>query len=116
VKGQTGGEGMVPLWITTMRNVAMETISEEDVKAIVVNQVKAAKKGDKNAIKFVFDQVLGGTYAKGATFIQNNFSGSEPNARTKALPGSKEKVGRMRRRLAAGQSAFSDVDAKANLD
>jgi len=40
----------------------------------VKKQVERAKAGDAGAIKFVFDQVLGGPL-KGAQFVQNNFHG-----------------------------------------
>lgn len=66
-------EQAMPAWIVAMRRAAREHITEQDIQEIVANQVKAAKKGDRNAIRFVFDQVLGGAAFKGATFVQNNY-------------------------------------------
>lgn len=49
-----------PAWITQMRAAAMAKIGQKDIEEIVQNQVDAAKKGDRNAIRFVFEQILGG--------------------------------------------------------
>lgn len=65
----------IPSWITTMRQAAQKVIKPEDVEQIVANQVKLAKEGDKNAIRFIFEQVLGGQQVKAATFVQNNYHG-----------------------------------------
>jgi hypothetical protein len=62
-----------------MRQAAQEVLKEEDVKTIVANQVEKAKAGDQAAIKFVFDQLLGGPL-KGATFVQNVYHDGEPPA------------------------------------
>lgn len=62
----------IPKWMQVMRMAAQEVITPEDVKEIVKNQVKRAKEGDRNAIAFVFGQVLGGDQMKGMTLIQHN--------------------------------------------
>jgi hypothetical protein len=91
----------LPPWMQTMRQAAMDSIKEEDVKQIVANQVKAAKEGDGKAIRFVFDYLLGGNAMKGATFIQNNFHGEQPQTPTDERPGSNGKLSKMQKRLAA---------------
>ena len=106
----TACESMVPSWITNLRSAAMNVLTQNDVEAIVKAQIAQAKKGDKNAIKFVFDQLLGGASIRGATFIQNNYPGEDPAKPTKAVPGTEDKIRRMRKRLAAGQSAFNPAD------
>jgi hypothetical protein len=58
-----------------MRAAAQAGITEDDVKEIVANQVARAKTGDQAALKFVFEQVLGGNELKGATFVQHNYHG-----------------------------------------
>jgi hypothetical protein len=64
--------GGMPAWMQQMREAARACIGESDITEIVRGQVERAKKGDAGAIKFVFDQVLGGAAFKGATIIQNN--------------------------------------------
>lgn len=69
----------VPAWVATMRAAAQKMVTPADIEQIVANQVEAAKRGDRNAIRFVFEQVLGGAQPKAATFIQNNYHGpAEP--------------------------------------
>ena len=83
------------------------------MEAIIANQVKAAKEGNKDAIKFVFEQLLGGSHMRGATFIQNNWGkNADPRAPAMALPGSPDKIETMRRRVAAGLSPTAEGDAK----
>lgn len=112
-------EVALPSWITSLRAAAMKTVQQEDVEEIIRNQVKRAKDGDKNAIQFVFQQLLGGAYIKGATFVQNNY-GLNPiqpeDLGTRALPGSPEKVEVMRERLASGRPATNPNDAGARVD
>ena len=108
-------EMVIPPWIQTLRLAAFKCLKAEDVKQIVQNQIAAAKKGDKNAIKFVFEQIMGGAYVKGATFIQNNYSDAA-GVTTKALPGSPEKVEMMRRRVEAGADLHADGVAGPTLD
>ena len=68
----TSAPSGVPEWMQKMRDAARAVITQADVEAIVAKQVERAKGGDAGAIKFVFDQVLGGAAFKGATIIQNN--------------------------------------------
>lgn len=93
----------------------MEGVTTEDVKAIVARQVELAKQGDANAMKFVFEQVLGGRQLRGATFIQNNNYGraADPGRETKARPGTTSKIDAMSRRAEAGLplSRAGDADA-----
>lgn len=79
-------EQMVPLWIQKMRAVAAKHLSDGLVEEIILNQINAAKRGDKNAIRFVFDQLMGGQALKGATFIQNNYCGESGDLPGKPLP------------------------------
>jgi len=111
-------EEVVPAWIQGLRQAAAGLLKQSDIEEIVKGQIKRAKAGDKNAIKFVFDQLLGGSYMRGATFIQNNYAGGngQKPGGTKALPGSSEKVEEMRRRVTAGGSAFDKRDARPTID
>ncbi len=102
---------LLPAWIVGMRKAAQEVITEKDIKEIVKSQVKRAKEGDKGAIKFVFEQVLGGSHMKGATFIQNNYR-DDPNKATKVLPGSPGKIEVMKQRVSSGHSACVQADAQ----
>lgn len=103
----------VPSWVLAMRQAAQKLISQADIEEIVRNQVAAAKAGNKDAIRFVFQQVLGGEGLRGATFVQNVYQGDTyPNRPTKALPGTKDKIAEMRRRVASGQSAINPNDAR----
>jgi hypothetical protein len=95
--GGPGNLQAVPQWVATMRQAAQEVISAEDVKAIVQNQVEKAKSGDQAAIKFVFDQILGGPL-KGATFVQNVYHNGFP---------------RPDRRRGARPAGATDADAAA---
>lgn len=106
-------EQMVPPWIQRMRDVARKHLTEDVVEQIVTNQIQAAKNGDRNAIRFVFDQLMGGAAFKGATFVQNNYGAefSDDSAKpTTAPPGSQDKLDVMRRRVANGQSLCQKID------
>lgn len=46
---------------TSLRSVAVNSISEDDIKEIVASQLEKAKAGDQRAINFVFSTVLGGS-------------------------------------------------------
>ena len=46
-------------WQAKMRAVVANSISEEDIKAIVAKQVEKAKQGNESAAKFVLTHVLG---------------------------------------------------------
>lgn len=101
--GNRGDLPGLPPWMAMMRQAAIGQIKEEDVAAIMKNQIEAAKNGNKDAIKFVFDYCLGGNLTKGATFIQNNNYGSNGAAEaTGARPGTDAKIDAMRRRAEAG--------------
>ena len=107
-------EKALPEWLMMMRRAATDSINEADIREIVRRQVERAKDGDKNAIKFVFDQVLGGAAMKGATFVQNIYRGDDaagrPDRPTKARPGSDAKVEKMRRRVEADLPPCRDDD------
>jgi len=104
-------EQVVPGWVATMRTAAMKVVTEKDVTEIVQAQVKAAKNGNKDAIRFVFEQILGGGHLKGATFIQNNYNGADlPGKPTGARPGSAEKLAKLRQRAQAGAPVFLPGD------
>lgn len=105
------GEALPP-WLLAMRQAAMDAIKPDDIKEIVANQVKKAKDGDPAALKFVFDQVLGGAQLKGATFIQNVYQGEggDPNAPSDAVPGTKKKLDLIAKRVASGNGAFNKRD------
>jgi hypothetical protein len=99
--------------MVAMREAAQECVSANDIKAIVQAQIEKAKKGDKDAMKFVFEQVLGGSAFKGATFTQNHYYGDNdlPDKPTTGRPGSAKKIETMRRRIEAGASPFNSDDA-----
>ena len=46
-------------WQSQMRSVVANSISAEDVQAIIAKQVARAKEGDATAAKFVLTHVLG---------------------------------------------------------
>lgn len=107
---------MVPPWIAAMRRAAQAVVTADDITEIVRAQVAAAKKGDRNAMKFVFEQVLGGAALKGATFAQHNYyDGADPRKPTSSLPGSPEKERVIRKRLRAGLPAFDPADQKEDI-
>jgi hypothetical protein len=105
----------LPDWLMKMRRAAVESISEEDVKQIVQAQVKAAKEGNRGAIKFVFDNLLGGNL-QGTTFIQNNFSQGAAEVRPSDHPkGSSRRIDAMAARVASGHSPFDDAEIEPDL-
>lgn len=109
----TACEQMVPPWIQRMRDVAAKHLTVDVIDSIVKSQIEMAKKGDKNAIKFVFDQLMGGQAVKGATFVQNNYGAEFGEAAAKpalARPGSTDKLTIMQRRAANGQSLTQPGD------
>src|SRR5690349_8466779 len=95
--GKKNGDGAItmsgevlPPWVAKMREAAMNSITEADIKEIVQAQVKRAKEGNAAALKFVFEQVLGGAQLQGATFVQNNYAAeaaARPDKPTDAAPG-----------------------------
>lgn len=48
-------------WQRSLRSACFDAISADDVRDIVTRQVKKAKEGDANAIKFVMGHLLGGS-------------------------------------------------------
>ncbi len=105
----------LPPWMTMMRQAAMNCIKEADIEQMVQAQVDKAKAGDEKALKFVFEQVLGGASMKGATFVQNIY-GETPEKPTHCLPGSNGKIDKMQQRVAAGRGVFNDQDDQADVE
>lgn len=81
---ESNGHGLTEVvsWQTKLRQAMYDAVSETDVKAIVRQQVEAAKAGDKVAIKFVMDYVLASKQP--VTLVQNNHYGVEEAARAEA--------------------------------
>lgn len=46
-------------WQAKLRAAIFDAVSEEDVQAIVKNQVEQAKQGKESAVKFVMTHILG---------------------------------------------------------
>ena len=46
----------LPPWLAAMRSAMAEAVTPEDLKAVIVTQVRKAKEGDTKAAKFVTDQ------------------------------------------------------------
>lgn len=105
----------LPAWMIQMREAAQKAITVEDIQAIMQNQVQRAKEGDAAAIKFVFDQVLGGKGFQG-NVVQNNFYGTHPDEPVQARPGSRDKIAAMQARVAAGRPVFSKGDSDGDDD
>lgn len=111
-------EGLPP-WLAMMRQAAMGGVTQADVTEIVQKQVEMAKRGDRQALKFVFDEVLGGKQLQGMTLIQNNYADNKgrPDVPTSAVPGSSDKLDVMQRRAAAGLPLTNGRDREGvNLD
>lgn len=108
----------LPPWMAKLRTAVSDLVTEQDVKEIVQAQVTRAKAGDASAIKFVFDQLLGGAALKGATFVQNNYQDSKPapTKPTAARPGSADKVDVMARRATAGLPLHDPDDNSGDDD
>lgn len=112
-------EECLPPWLAAMRKAAQGAISEEDVAAIVKGQVDKAKAGDQAAIKFLFDQILGGGQFKGATFVQNvtyTDGLGPPEQPTEARPGSRKKVALLAKRYQNGAELFNGNDNDGDPD
>lgn len=79
-----------PTWLARLRDAARQSITEDDVREMVKEQVKQARAGDTQALRFVFDYILGGrSLAPSVTLIQNNTlqqPAAAPAAPTKAEP------------------------------
>jgi hypothetical protein len=109
-------EGLPP-WLRAMREAAMDAVSTSDVTEMVKCQVEKAKKGDRQALQFVFDKILGGDQLKGATFVQQNFYGEDdPTKPTPARPGTNGKLVKMQARAAAGMPLCDKDDGPSNVD
>lgn len=75
-----GGSNAVPAWMLTLQNAVRDSVSVEDIQAMVQAQVKKAKEGDAKACKFVMDYLLGGAN-KPTQLVQNNFHVNLPRDR-----------------------------------
>ena len=96
---ETRCEQMVPPWIQKMRDLATKHLSEDVVEQIITGQIERAKKGDRNAIQFVFNQLMGGQALKGATFVQNNYSDGSNDKPGDKLPAKRaDRIAAMGRR------------------
>ena len=62
-------------WQTKLRQAVLDAVTENDVVEIVKNQVKLAKEGDKAAIRFVMDYVVGAR--QNVTLVQQNIYGND---------------------------------------
>jgi superfamily II DNA or RNA helicase len=99
---------MVPEWIQRMRDAATKHLTSDVVERIVCNQIKRAENGDKDAIKFVFDNLMGGSALKGATFIQNNYHDKPVEKKPVKSLTREERIEHMRRRVAEGKPPTED--------
>jgi hypothetical protein len=61
----------LPPWMADLRQAIAESVTSEDMRAMIKAQVDKAKKGDARACQFVLNYMLGGT--KPVQLIQNNF-------------------------------------------
>lgn len=100
---KTDTEVMLPPWMQAMRQAAIESVTPDDIEAIMKKQVQLAKAGDRAAVKFVTDFVMGSGMLRGATIVQNNYGAEHdhPSTPTSVRPGSAEKLAVMQRRAAA---------------
>lgn len=72
----------VASWQAKLREAIFNAVTEADVAEIVKKQIDLAKQGDKSAIKFVMDYVLGaGTGGQPMKLVQQNFYDAESAAR-----------------------------------
>lgn len=93
----------LPPWMAAMRAAAQNAITADDVREIVVEQVKRAKRGNRDALKFVFEHVIGTKAYGPLTLVQNNnYGDGDPGRETNSRPGTQEKIATMRRRAEAG--------------
>jgi hypothetical protein len=70
-----------------LRNAMFSAITEEDVKEIITNQVAAAKKGDKAAIKFVFTYLMAPAPQAPKMAIAVQVNGARGKRRRPGVPG-----------------------------
>jgi len=96
-----------------LRAAVFNGVNESDVKDIVAGIVKRAKAGDKDALKYFFEYILGGQVK---TAIQNNMvieqpQPPQPSEPARSLPGSPEKLDVLRARATRGEAIFGNDDA-----
>lgn len=112
--GETQTTQQLPTWMLELRKALQQQIKPDDVEQIMAKQIELAKKGDRNAAKFVFDQMGQLASLKGATLVQHNHhyhgDDAEPSKPTKARAGSKSKKDKMAERAARGESVFNEDD------
>jgi len=106
---------MVPPWLQRMRDIASKHLTEDVVDAIVTNQIEAAKKGDRNAIKFVFSQLMGGAALKGASFTQNNYTINRSPAKPLPPKGSSARIEALRKLAEEGRDLMEPDDDPVDL-
>jgi len=95
-----------------LRTAVFNAISEADVVDVVKRIVENAKEGDRVALKYLFDYILGGRVT---TAVQNIFYiEGEPKVETveptDAPPGTIAKVGVLANRAKNGEPLFRDKD------
>jgi len=92
-----------------LRTAVFNAISEADVIDVVKGIVEKAKEGDRVALKYLFDYILGGQVT---TAVQNNFyiEGEPKVEPTDAPPGTIAKVGVLAKRAKNGEPLFRDKD------
>lgn len=102
----------LPAWMVKIREAVTGAVKTSDIQEIFEKQVELAKRGDRNAAKFVLDQVRAFTEIRGITIAQtnNHFHGEQPTAPTKAMPGTDSKIKRMQQRAAMGQELTREED------
>ena len=69
----------LPAMADKLRQAMFDGIKESDIKDIVANLVEKAKKGDKTALKFIFDYML--AVPRPDTAVQVNVNGRSRGAR-----------------------------------
>lgn len=95
-----------------LRAAVFNAVSEEDIRETIEAIVTRAKQGDKIALKYLFDYILGGRVT---TAIQNNVyidGRREPDEPTDALPGTRRKLDVLSQRAGNGQRLFHAEDSK----
>ena len=110
----------LPAWIKQMRAAVRESVSDEDLQAIIQAQVDKAKEGDQKAAKFVLDQLGQLASLKGVKIEQHNHhyhaggeaGESDGEAQTDESPPAckSERVERMRARYAQGKPVFDEAE------
>lgn len=90
-----------------LRAAVYNGISEQDVKQVVAALVQKAKKGDRTALKFLFEHVLGSGLK---TAVQNNYIVERP---APAAANGRDLQG-MRRRAQSGLPIFDEQDGNGD--